>query len=75
MTPEERQALREKHRPQNHLEGDTCLKDWSCDVLQVIDVLDAIAMETTHFLVEPISMAPSRLQAIIEILDGIHDPQ
>jgi len=44
MTPAERQALREKHRPQPHTEWfpfcATCNTQSPCDVIKVLDALD-----------------------------------
>ena len=42
MTHDELKALREKHRSQNHTEGDTCLEHWSCDVIKVLDEFDRV---------------------------------
>lgn len=57
MTPEERQALRARHRPCHH-EGhaihnlgwcEVCEKPWPCEVMQV---LDAWALEEHYRLIE-----------------------
>jgi len=57
MTPDERQALREKHRSQNHTEGDTCLEHWSCDVIKVLDATEnlkfsdlKVKVDCTHII-------------------------
>ena len=73
MNSEERKALREKHASYNHIEGDTCLKDWSCDVLQVLDVLDQIAMETTKYLQDVKIVPENIIDNIIKILDGVNE--
>jgi len=53
MTPDERQALREKHKPLNYGDGvppqclgcdDNCIEgdgiDWPCDVIKVLDATE-----------------------------------
>ena len=53
MTPDERQALREKHQPLNYGDGvppqclgcdDNCIEgdgiDWPCDVIKVLDATE-----------------------------------
>jgi len=47
MTPDERQALREKHRPQPHTQWFpvcvTCNTQSPCDVIKVLDWAEAVA--------------------------------
>ena len=78
MTEDERQALREKHTYLGDYCG-FCTKDggypadYPCDVIKVLDVLEAIAMETTQYLQDFKIVPENIIDNIIKVLDGVNE--
>jgi len=71
MTPEERQVLREKHAKCfcGHCDSNECsagcVGDYPCDVLDVLDVLDQIALWVDHHNIFDAHGAIERIREVL----------
>jgi hypothetical protein len=74
MKPDERETLREKHSQNEKNQCSYCLyENYPCDVIKVLDVLGAIAMETTKYLQDVKIVPENIIDNIIKILDGVNE--
>jgi hypothetical protein len=83
MTPDERQALREKHADDGTGDCFYCASwdfdeggyrvEYPCDVVKCLNQLDAIAMETTQYLQDVKIVPENIIDNIIKILDGVNE--